>query len=241
MEYDKLNPIVDYDRLNEKNKTQLGTVICFFIILISLICVVCYYTGVFDEAKKFFNYHFSDEIEVTFQEGTKIDVTPTASDIRAQAFGLNEFHGRLKDGSQINLTYIVKPTIKEKDRSKIRQALRVRLSQITTEQLYTDPSNNYRKELMQIIVDNYPEDLVWDIIEIKKIQFPARIVAEFQNRREYKNRLEKAKVEVEIAKAEKKVIQMKHEAEMEALKMERQRKLFEAETQKMVNQVIEHK
>lgn len=142
---------------------------------------------------------------------------------------------RLKDGNEIQAEYYIFPAIIEvRDEWKTKDIVRQYFSQFTTEQVYQN-INEHAKALKKLI----------EVIEkiekahIEGVFFNQRTMQMIEANRIALQEVERAKIEVELAKQEALLKEEYHRARMDQLKMERIESLFKAETDKMVKEVNE--
>lgn len=149
----------------------------------------------------------------------------------------------------IKVDYIVKNeggSIQKKYRKPmVGNAVRRVIGEYDTKTLYKSNRLTVRDQIRTKLQQKY----FADIIEVKilsfGIQFDKRTTLMFEHEREELIRVQRAKAEIEMAKIRQKVMmeEMKSKAmiQHEQLKMERQKKIYQAQTIKMVHEILQER
>jgi hypothetical protein len=159
----------------------------------------------------------------------------------------------LNDGNQVridlNVEYIVKndggPVSNHHAEVMVRMAVRKVIAEYNTESLYKSNGLLVQGKVQKKLQEKYFSD----IIEVKVFNlnayFDVRTKAMFDARNNAKHHLEIAKQQVEMAKQKKLVIEaemaVKKYEQKRILELQRERALYEAETQRMVDDILKKK
>jgi hypothetical protein len=170
------------------------------------------------------------EPKVNFKDGGNIGSTLNQSmDL------IKEIEFRMMDGLVCRIKYGFMPVPDKHIMGMIRNNIRLYFSRVNTEDLYKNTTEHIIK-IKKIIRSMHPDVVT---LEFMSVYFPKDIEHMFRRQNESLLEIEYAKAKVVLSENQRKLQLSIHKSEMERLEMERKKKIYEAETKKMVDEVLD--